>query len=283
MMIRTEGGSAVLAGPLGTVSLCGETGMFPEMTFGALERYRMRGPDAAPSLDDVDPSDATALPFGKEEVERATAADVAEIDRLQDILYAQAKHAVLVVLQGMDTSGKDGTIRKVFGPIDPLGAIATSLKRPTPNELAHDFLWRIHRAVPLSGEIGIFNRSHYEDVLVARVHNLVPRDRIEARYDQINAFERHLAENDVTILKFYLHISKKEQKARLRARTRRPHQAMEVQSRRSRRTRALGRLRHGVPDCARTLQHRMGAVVHRSGGPQMVPQRGRRAYRPKHA
>ena len=192
--------------------------MFPEMTFGALERYRVRGPDAAPSLDDVDPSDATALPFGKEEVERATAADVAEIDRLQDILYAQAKHAVLVVLQGMDTSGKDGTIRKVFGPIDPLGAIATSFKRPTPNELAHDFLWRIHRAVPPSGEIGIFNRSHYEDVLVARVHNLVPRDRIEARYDQINAFERHLAENDVTILKSYLHISKKEQKARLRAR-----------------------------------------------------------------
>ena len=192
--------------------------MFPEMTFGALERYRVLGPDGTPSLDDVDPSDATALPFGKEEVERATAADVAEIDRLQDILYAQAKHAVLVVLQGMDTSGKDGTIRKVFGPIDPLGAVATSFKRPTPNELAHDFLWRIHRAVPPSGEIGIFNRSHYEDVLVARVHNLVPRARIEARYDQINAFERHLAENDVTILKFYLHISKKEQKARLRAR-----------------------------------------------------------------
>jgi PPK2 family polyphosphate:nucleotide phosphotransferase len=192
--------------------------MFPETTFGALERYRVLGPDGMPSLDDVDPSDATALPFGKEEVERATAADVAEIDRLQDILYAQAKHAVLVVLQGMDTSGKDGTIRKVFGPIDPLGAVATSFKRPTPNELAHDFLWRIHRAVPPSGEIGIFNRSHYEDVLVARVHNLVPRARIEARYDQINAFERHLAENDVTILKFYLHISKKEQKARLRAR-----------------------------------------------------------------
>ena len=192
--------------------------MFPEMTFGALERYRVLGPDGTPSLDDVDPSDATALPFGKEEVERATAADVAEIDRLQDILYAQAKHAVLVVLQGMDTSGKDGTIRKVFGPIDPLGAVATSFKRPTPNELAHDFLWRIHRAVPPSGEIGIFNRSHYEDVLVARVHNLVPRARIEARYDQINAFERYLAENDVTILKFYLHISKKEQKARLRAR-----------------------------------------------------------------
>jgi PPK2 family polyphosphate:nucleotide phosphotransferase len=192
--------------------------MFPETKFGALERYRVRGPEGTPSLDDVDPSDATALPFGREEVEKPTAADVAEIDRLQDVLYAQAKHAVLVVLQGMDTSGKDGTIRKVFGPIDPLGTVTTSFKRPTPNELAHDFLWRIHAAVPAAGEIGIFNRSHYEDVLVARVHKLAPRDRIEARYDQINAFERHLAENDVTILKFYLHISKKEQKARLRVR-----------------------------------------------------------------
>jgi PPK2 family polyphosphate:nucleotide phosphotransferase len=182
-----------------------------------LERYRVRAGDGTPSLSDVDPSDGTALPFSKDELERATAADVAEIDRLQDILYAQAKHAVLVVLQGLDTSGKDGTIRKVFGPIDPLGVVATSFKKPTPRELSHDFLWRIHKAVPPVGAIGIFNRSHYEDVLVARVQGLVSGDRIEARYGQINAFERHLAEN-VTILKFYLHISKKEQKARLQAR-----------------------------------------------------------------
>jgi hypothetical protein len=179
--------------------------MFPAMKFGALERYRVRAADGTPSLSDVDPSDGTALPFSKEELERATAADVAEIDRLQDILYAQAKHAVLVVLQGLDTSGKDGTIRKVFGPIDPLGVVATSFKKPTPRELAHDFRWRIHKAVPPAGIIGIFNRSHYEDVLVPRVHGLVSGDRIEARYGQINAFERHLAENDVTILEFYLH------------------------------------------------------------------------------
>ena len=116
------------------------------------------------------------------------------------------------MLQGLDTSGKDGTIRKVFGPLNPLGAVAVAFKKPTPPELAHDFLWRIHKAVPAVGMISIFNRSHYEDVLVARVHGLVPRDRIEGRYDQINRFERHLVENDVTILKFFLHISRKEQR-----------------------------------------------------------------------
>ncbi|MGE5442631.1 MAG: polyphosphate kinase 2 family protein, partial [Bacteroidota bacterium] len=126
--------------------------MFPEMTCGALERYRVLGPDGTPSLDDVDPSDATALPFGKEEVERATAADVAEIDRLQDILYAQAKHAVLVVLQGMDTSGKDGTIRRVFEGVNPQGVRVLSFKVPTPFELDHDYLWRIHQHVPAKGE-----------------------------------------------------------------------------------------------------------------------------------
>ena len=137
---------------------------------------------------------------------------------MQEILYAQGRHALLVVLQGPDTSGKDGTVRHVFGPVNPAGAVATSFKKPTQHELAHDFLWRIHKAVPSAGMIGIFNRSHYEDVLVPRVHALVPAERIEARYGQINAFECHLAENDVTILKFYLHISTKEQKARLEAR-----------------------------------------------------------------
>ena len=137
---------------------------------------------------------------------------------MQEILYAQSKHALLVVLQGSDTSGKDGTVRKVFSSINPLGAVAVAFKKPTPHELAHDFLWRIHKAVPAAGMIGIFNRSHYEDVLMARVHGLVPPERVEARYDQINRFERHLVENDVTILKFFLHISRKEQRARLQAR-----------------------------------------------------------------
>jgi PPK2 family polyphosphate:nucleotide phosphotransferase len=173
-------------------------------------------------LSDIDPRDRDAIPFPRPETEAVTADDIAKIERLQEVLYAQAKYALLVVLQGPDTSGKDGTIRRIFGPINPVGAVATSFKKPTPHELAHDFLWRIHKSVPPAGMIGIFNRSHYEDVLVPRVHGLAPTDRIEARYRQINAFEQHLVENDVTILKFYLHISKNEQKARLEARLQDP-------------------------------------------------------------
>ena len=191
--------------------------MFPAINFGALERYRVPA-DWKGRLTEIDPRDREAIPFPRPETEAATAADVAEIDRMQEILYAQGRHALLVVLQGPDTSGKDGTVRHVFGPVNRAGAVATSFKKPTQHELAHDFLWRIHKAVPSAGMIGIFNRSHYEDVLVPRVHALVPAERIEARYGQINAFECHLAENDVTILKFYLHISTKEQKARLEAR-----------------------------------------------------------------
>jgi PPK2 family polyphosphate:nucleotide phosphotransferase len=195
--------------------------MFPAIHLGALERYRVPV-EWKGALSDVDPREREAIPFPRPETEAATAADTAEIDRLQEILYAQAKYALLVVLQGPDTSGKDGTIRRVFSPINPLGAIATSFKKPTPHELAHDFLWRIHKAVPAAGMIGIFNRSHYEDVLVPRVHRLVPAERIEARYRQINAFEQHLAENDVTFVKFYLQISNKEQKSRLEARVKDP-------------------------------------------------------------
>ncbi len=195
--------------------------MFLATNLGALERYRIPV-DWKGELSDTDPRDRKAIPFSRPETEAATAADIAEIDRLQEVLYAQAKYALLVVLQGPDTSGKDGTIRRVFGPINPVGAVATSFKKPTPHELAHDFLWRIHKAVPSAGIIGIFNRSHYEDVLVPRVHGLVAVDRLEARYREINAFEQYLGENNVTILKFYLHISKKEQKARLEARLRDP-------------------------------------------------------------
>jgi PPK2 family polyphosphate:nucleotide phosphotransferase len=195
--------------------------MFPTTNLGALERYRVPT-DWKGELSDIDPHDREAIPFPRPEAEAATAADIAEIDRLQEVLYAQAKYALLVVLQGPDTSGKDGTIRRVFSPINPLGAVATSFKKPTPHELAHDFLWRIHNAAPAAGMIGIFNRSHYEDVLVPRVHGLVPAERIEARYRQINAFEQHLVENDVIIVKFYLHVSNKEQKSRLEARLKDP-------------------------------------------------------------
>jgi PPK2 family polyphosphate:nucleotide phosphotransferase len=140
------------------------------------------------------------------------------MDALQEALYAEAKRSLLVVLQGRDTSGKDGTIRKVFGPLDPQGVIVTGFKAPTPVELAHDFLWRVHQAVPPRGSIGIFNRSHYEDVLVVRVHELVPESVWRPRYEQINLFERILVENGVTILKFFLHISREEQRERLAAR-----------------------------------------------------------------
>ena len=123
----------------------------------------------------------------------------------------------------MDAGGKDGTIRSIMSGVNPQGVQVTSFKKPTAEELSHDFLWRIHRAVPPLGMIGIFNRSHYEDVLVVRVHNLVARSVWEKRYDQINDFERLLADNGVTILKFYLHISKDEQKKRLEARLDQPH------------------------------------------------------------
>jgi PPK2 family polyphosphate:nucleotide phosphotransferase len=118
----------------------------------------------------------------------------------------------------MDTSGKDGTIKHVMTGVNPQGCRVTAFKQPTPDELDHDFLWRIHRAVPARGEIGIFNRSHYEDVVVVRVHGLAPRETWRARYDQINAFERMLTRNGVVILKFFLHISRDEQRERLQAR-----------------------------------------------------------------
>jgi PPK2 family polyphosphate:nucleotide phosphotransferase len=138
-----------------------------------------------------------------------------ELNKLQYLLYAQNKHALLVVLQGMDTSGKDGTIRKVMGGLSPLGVQVKAFKAPHEEELAHDYLWRVHQAVPRRGYVGIFNRSHYEDVLVVRVHNLVPAHVWKKRFEQINQFERILVENDVVVLKFFLHISKKEQKRRL--------------------------------------------------------------------
>jgi PPK2 family polyphosphate:nucleotide phosphotransferase len=148
---------------------------------------------------------------------------IKRLDNLQDLLYAEKKRALLVVLQGMDAAGKDGTIRHVMSGVSPQGCSVTSFKVPNSEEQAHDFLWRIHKAVPEKGMIGIFNRSQYEDVLVVRVHKLVPKQVWEARYEEINRFERNLAENDVKILKFFLHISKEEQKKRFDERLDDPH------------------------------------------------------------
>ncbi|QEG32759.1 polyphosphate kinase 2 family protein [Bythopirellula goksoeyrii] len=133
-------------------------------------------------------------------------------------LYAENQRALLLVLQGMDTAGKDGTIRTVMTGINPQSCHITSFKQPSQAELDHDFLWRIHKAVPPRGEIGIFNRSHYGDVLVVRVHNLVPKEEWKSRYERINEFEQLLVEGKVTIVKCYLHISKEEQRERLQAR-----------------------------------------------------------------
>jgi PPK2 family polyphosphate:nucleotide phosphotransferase len=142
----------------------------------------------------------------------------AELSRLQEWLYAARQHSVLVVLQGMDTSGKDGTISHVMESVNPQGCAVASFKIPTEEEAGHDFLWRVHRQAPAKGMITIFNRSHYEDVLVTRVHKLINKDTCESRYRQIRNFEEMLAENDTLILKFFLQISKDEQEQRLLAR-----------------------------------------------------------------
>ena len=159
------------------------------------------------------------LRLGDKESTRAELAEVArEIDRLQDVLYAEGARSLLVILQGTDTSGKDGTIRDVFNATGPLGVHVTSFKQPSEEERQHDYLWRVHKACPPRGTIGIFNRSHYEDVLVVKVRGFAPADQVEQRYDQINAFEKMLVENGTTILKFMLHISREEQRERLQAR-----------------------------------------------------------------
>jgi PPK2 family polyphosphate:nucleotide phosphotransferase len=148
-------------------------------------------------------------------LERATEKHVKRISDLQRVLYADARHALLIVLQGRDASGKDGTIRKVFTAVNPQGCSVASFKAPTELEQHHDFLWRIHAQVPQGGMIGIFNRSHYEDVLVPRVRGSITKKEWLARYDEINDFEEMLDHNGVVILKFMLHVSRDEQKRRL--------------------------------------------------------------------
>ncbi len=173
-------------------------------------------PGTRVDLGSIDSSDNGGLTkkSGKERMELLAL----QLNDLQDTLYAAGQHGVLVVLQGMDTSGKDGTIRRVFRYIDPLGAKSWAFKVPTELELRHDFLWRIHDKVPERGMMTIFNRSHYEDVLVVRVNNLAPVDVWRSRYEHINAFERLLTESNTVVLKFFLHISPEEQRLRLLAR-----------------------------------------------------------------
>ncbi|MGQ0486593.1 MAG: PPK2 family polyphosphate kinase [Hyphomicrobiales bacterium] len=154
----------------------------------------------------------------KETTKARTMDDAMAIDRLQDRLFAEGKRALLVVLQGIDCSGKDGTVRAVFNCCGPIGVTVTPFKAPSPEEMAHDYLWRVHKACPPRGLIGIFNRSHYEDVLVAKVKKFAGAEAIERRYEEINQFEKTLAQNGTRIVKFMLNISKDEQARRLRER-----------------------------------------------------------------
>lgn len=180
------------------------------------ERFRV-APGKAFKLASADPRD-TGTFDDKDKTKAQTEKDAEAIDGLQDRLFAEGKRALLVVLQGIDCSGKDGTVRAVFNTCGPIGVTISPFKAPTAPELAQDYLWRVHKVAPPKGMIGIFNRSHYEDVLVVKVKGYAPKEAIERRYDEINAFEKMLSDNGTRILKFMLHISKDEQAERLRDR-----------------------------------------------------------------
>lgn len=167
-----------------------------------------------PELSDDAASPPADLPKG-EDLEKKIDKLTGRLGELQSCFFADARHALLIVLQGRDASGKDGVVRTVFDACNPQGVRVNSFKAPTSIELAHDYLWRVHQVVPEKGMVGVFNRSHYEDVLVVRVHDLVPKGVWSKRYDQINEFEHMLSENGVVILKFFLHVSRDEQKKRL--------------------------------------------------------------------
>lgn len=172
------------------------------------------------NLNDYDPGYTGGL--DKPSARKLTQERAQRIADLQELLYANANHALVVLFQGMDASGKDGATKKLLQFVDPIGVQIANFKTPSSEEMAHDFLWRVHQAAPRYGNIGIFNRSHYEDVLIVRVLDLQPKAVWEKRYDQINAFERILVENQVVLLKFFLHISREEQAERLRARLENP-------------------------------------------------------------
>lgn len=175
-------------------------------------------PGARVQLKDFDPGFCGKYSKNDPEVAKKLQEDLDAMGQLQERLWAEGKQSLLIVLQAMDGGGKDGTIRHVFSGLNPQACSVTSFKVPSSEELAHDFLWRVHEHTPARGTIGVFNRSHYEDVLVVRVHKLVPEEVWEKRYEHINAFEKLLADSGTRIVKFFLHISKDEQKARLEAR-----------------------------------------------------------------
>jgi PPK2 family polyphosphate:nucleotide phosphotransferase len=190
------------------------------------ERFKVK-PGSTVRLKDIDPA------FKDRHVDHESAREEIEdyrgrLRKLQDLLSAERRRSLLVCLQAMDTGGKDGTINHVLGAMNPQGCRVAAFKKPTPVELAHDFLWRVHQVAPAQGEVVVFNRSHYEDVLVVRVHELVPKHVWSRRYDRINEFERNLVEHDTQILKFYLHISKEEQLRRFKERLDEPDKRWKI-------------------------------------------------------
>jgi PPK2 family polyphosphate:nucleotide phosphotransferase len=188
---------------------------------GTLDHLRVK-PKTAAHIAKIDPGTTKGAPGDRKDTEAASAELNEELAGLQERLWAEGRRSLLVVLQALDAGGKDGAIRKVFGGVNPQGCRVTSFKAPTDEELAHDFLWRVHANVPRHGEIGIFNRSHYEDVLIVRVHGLVPKKVWSKRYATINDFESNLTASGTTIVKFFLHISPDEQAARFRKRLENP-------------------------------------------------------------
>lgn len=189
-----------------------------------MKEYRVK-PDSQLNLDTCNPDDTgeyKKTDQGKEKAKAITVQLIGRLEELQERLYANGNRAVLIVLQGMDTSGKDGTIKSVMSGVNPQGCKVVSFKAPSSEELGHDFLWRVHQKAPSKGQIGIFNRSHYEDVLITRVHGWVSDKVVKQRFNQIKEFEELLHESGTTILKFFLHISKDEQKERLEERVRDP-------------------------------------------------------------
>ena len=182
-----------------------------------LQQYRVKS-NSKFSLKSIKSDDKSERGATKEEDILELEKLASKINALQDILYAQGQHKVLLILQGMDASGKDGTVRHVFSECDPLGIRLANFNGPTEEELAHDYLWRVHKQVPQKGEIVIFNRSHYEDVLIVKVHDWIDDAECKRRYAQINAFEKQLTETGTVIIKCFLHISKQEQKLRLQER-----------------------------------------------------------------
>ncbi len=174
------------------------------------------------NLSNWDPENTDGFKGNKSKGEEALAKACKELADLQELFYAEHKHKILIVFQGMDTAGKDGTIKTLFREVAPQGVRIANFKVPNDEESDHDYLWRVHKQTPAKGEIVLFNRSHYEEVLTVRVHDVVPKKIWERRFDQINCFERMLAEEGATILKFFLHISKDEQKRRLEERLHNP-------------------------------------------------------------